>query len=70
MHYVRQKHQDDALKAFDEAIRANKKNDLAYLERGKLWMVMGKTSKAESDLKQASSLGNKQAGHLLAKGIK
>ena len=70
MHYVRQKHEDDALKAFDEAIRANKKNDLAYLERGKLWLVMGKTSKAESDLKQASSLGNKQAGHLLAKGIK
>jgi tetratricopeptide (TPR) repeat protein len=70
MHFVREKHQDDALKAFDEAIRANKKNDLAYLERGKLWMVMGKTSKAESDLKQASSLGNKQAGNLLAKGIK
>lgn len=66
MSFVRQNHHDDAMKAFDDAIRANRTNDLAYFERGKLWINMGKKSKAESDLKQASSLGNKQAEQLLA----
>ena len=65
MNYARNKHEDDALKTFDEAIKTNKKNDLAYLERGKLLMDMGKTSRAEKDFQQAISLGNKQAEQLL-----
>jgi len=65
MTFARNKHEEDALKTFGEAIRIDKKNDLAYLERGKILLVMGKTSKAEDDLKLASSLGNKQAKQLL-----
>jgi tetratricopeptide (TPR) repeat protein len=70
MSFARNKHEEDAIRTFDEAIRMNKTNDLAYLERAKVWRVMGKSSKAESDLKQASSLGNKQAQQLLAGEIK
>ena len=66
MYLARHKHEEDAIRTFDEAIRMNKSNDLAYLERAKVWRVMGKSSKAESDLKQASSLGNKQAQQLLS----
>ena len=66
MNFVRQKRENDALAAFVEAIKLDKTNDLAYLERGKLYLDMGKSSKAESDLKEASSLGNKQATQLLA----
>jgi tetratricopeptide (TPR) repeat protein len=66
MNFVRQKRENDALTAFLEAIKLDKTNDLAYLERGKLYLDMGKSSKAESDLKEASSLGNKQATRLLA----
>jgi len=70
MTFARHRHQEDALRTFDEAIRMNKNNDLAYLERAKVWQVMGKSSKAESDLRQASSLGNKQAKQLLASEVK
>jgi Tfp pilus assembly protein PilF len=66
MNFVRQKRENDALTAFVEAIKLDKTNDLAYFERGKLYLDMGKSSKAESDLKEASSLGNKQAKQLLA----
>lgn len=59
-------HKEDALNVFDEAIKTDKKNQLAYLERGKLYRQIGKTSKAESDFKQASSLGNEQAKELLS----
>ena len=70
MNFVRQKRENDALTAFFEAIRLDKTSDLAYLERGKLYLDMGKSSKAESDLIQASSLGNKQAKQLLASKMK
>lgn len=66
MVYFKNRHQDDAVKAFDEAIRFDKKNALAYLERGKAWMTMGKSSKAESDFRTALSLGNQQAEQMLA----
>jgi tetratricopeptide (TPR) repeat protein len=70
MNLVRQKRENDALTAFFEAISLDKTSDLAYLERGKLYLEMGKSSKAESDLRQASSLGNKQAKQLLASKMK
>lgn len=61
----RDKHRDDALKAFSEAIRADKKNDLAYVERGRLLLQMRKSAKAEDDFRKAQSLGNEQATALL-----
>jgi tetratricopeptide (TPR) repeat protein len=57
---------DEAVKTLNEAIRFDLKNDLAYLERGRLYLNLGKTSKAQSDLKEASALGNEQARQLLA----
>jgi Tfp pilus assembly protein PilF len=57
---------DQAIKSFSEAIKFDVKNDLAYLERGRLYLAMGKTAKAESDLKEASALGNPHARELLA----
>lgn len=62
----RTKKNEEALKHFDEAIKVDKKNARAYLERGKLYLGMGKSTKAESDFKQASSLGNEQAKELLS----
>jgi tetratricopeptide (TPR) repeat protein len=69
MNYVKESHEEDAINTFGEAIKFDKKNALAYLERGKILLAMGKVSKAESDLKQAASLGNLQAKELLATGI-
>jgi len=66
MVHVRKRREDDALKAFDEAIKVDKTNAMAYLERGKTLMKMGKTSKAESDFRTAHSLGSEQAKQLLA----
>jgi tetratricopeptide (TPR) repeat protein len=60
----------EAVKSLNEAIRFDLKNDLAYLERGRIYLAMGKTSKAESDLKEASALGNQQAQQLLASMVK
>lgn len=68
MHYARQKKGEDALATFEKAIRIDKKNSEAYLERGKLLLAMGKTLKAQEDLEKASSLGNVIAKHLLEKG--
>jgi tetratricopeptide (TPR) repeat protein len=65
MIYFKNRFQQDAIKTFDEAIKVDKSNVLAYLERGKALMAMGKTSKAESDYRQASSLGNEEAGKAL-----
>ncbi|HEX6889088.1 MAG TPA: hypothetical protein VF141_00290 [Chryseolinea sp.] len=70
MNFARHRHQEDAIKTFDEAIRMNKSNDLAYLERAKVFLLIGKSSKAENDLRQASQLGNKQAQQLLAGAMK
>ena len=64
--HVRANRADEAIKAFNEAIKFDLKNDLAYLERGRIYLAMGKTSKAESDLKEASALGNPHARKLLA----
>lgn len=62
----RAKNNDEALKRFDEAIKVDKKNARAYLERGRLYLVMGKPTKAESDFKEASALGNDQAKTILS----
>lgn len=64
--YSKNRHTDDALKTLSEAIRFDDKNDIAYLERGRLFLAMGKKSKAEDDLRQASALGNSQAKQMLA----
>ena len=66
MVYVRNRRESDALKAFDEAIKIDKTNAMAYLERGKTLMKIGKRSKAESDFRVAHSLGSEQAKQLLA----
>jgi tetratricopeptide (TPR) repeat protein len=70
MNYARNRHETDALKTFEQAIRFDKNNALAYLERGKMLLAMGKPSKAEEDFKRASSLGNTQADVLLVNGMK
>jgi tetratricopeptide (TPR) repeat protein len=59
-------HPEHALIAFDEAIRSDKHNALAYLERAKFLLNKNKTSKATDDLKKAASLGNSEARKLLA----
>jgi tetratricopeptide (TPR) repeat protein len=56
---------DDALDAFDEAIRFDKNNSFAYLQRGKFLLTRNKTSKATDDLKKAVSLGDPEAKKLL-----
>ena len=63
--YLRSHHSDDAIRTFDEAIKHDKNNALAYLERGKLFLSKGKTAKAETDLRKASSLGHQEAHSLL-----
>ncbi|MBL7872711.1 MAG: tetratricopeptide repeat protein [Cyclobacteriaceae bacterium] len=62
---VKNKHLDDALKTFNEAIKFDKANALAFLERGKVWQSMGKESKAATDIKRAAELGNRSAKELL-----
>jgi tetratricopeptide (TPR) repeat protein len=69
MNLVKDHHNEDALSAFNEAIKLDKKNALAYLERGKTLLTMNKVSKAESDFKQASVLGSEKAKQLLASSI-
>lgn len=66
MLYSSGRHYDDARKTLDEAIQLDKENALAYLERGKVMLELGRVPKAESDLKQASSLGNQQAKLILS----
>ncbi|MBT1686000.1 tetratricopeptide repeat protein [Dawidia soli] len=56
----------EAVKSLNEAIKLDLKNDFAYLERGRIYLAQGKTSKAASDFKEASALGNEQARQLLA----
>lgn len=63
--YSRNRHTDDAVKTFSEAIRFDKKNGLAYLERGRLFLAMGKSSKAEDDFRKALALGNLQAKEIM-----
>ena len=58
-------HEVDALGAFDEAIRFDKTNGFAYLQRGKLLLVKNKSSKAADDLERAASLGSAEAKSLL-----
>lgn len=63
---VDEHHHEDAIAVFNEAIKVDKKNELAYLQRGKLYLELGKSTKAENDFKQASALGNKQAAIMLS----
>jgi len=69
MVYAKNRHELDAIKIFTEAIKLDKSNALAYLERGKLWLSQGKVSKAQSDIQQASLLGSKQADDILSSGF-
>ena len=66
MVHGREKRRNDAIKTFNEAIRVDGGNGLAYLERGRLFLEMGKSSKAESDFRKALGLGNEQAKEMLA----
>lgn len=68
--HARNRHTDDAIKTFTEAIKFDEYNDLAYFERGRIFLSAGKSSKAESDLRKASSLGNQKAKELLAAFVK
>ncbi|MEJ1237353.1 tetratricopeptide repeat protein [Chryseolinea sp. T2] len=62
----RAKKYDEAIEILSEAIDVDKKNALAFLERGKLHAHAGKSGKAISDLNKAMSLGRKDAGEVLA----
>lgn len=65
MNFARLRHEEDAITSLNNAIKYDKNNSTAYLERGKVLISMGRASKAKSDLKKALSLGNKQASVLL-----
>lgn len=56
----------DALAKLGEAIKADKNNSTAWLERGKVLLKTGKASKALPDLRKASSLGHKEADAIMA----
>ncbi|MGC3944714.1 MAG: tetratricopeptide repeat protein [Chryseolinea sp.] len=62
----RAKKYDEAIEILSEAIDVDKKNALAFLERGKLHAHAGKSGKAISDLNKAMSLGRTDAGEVLA----
>lgn len=64
--YLRKGHSGDAIRILSDAIKSDPKNDFAYLERGKVFLSMGKPSKARTDFQQAITLGNAQARKLLA----
>ena len=62
----RAKKHDEAVALLSQAIDIDKKNALAFLERGKIHANAGRSGKAISDLNKAASLGDKDAGELLA----
>jgi tetratricopeptide (TPR) repeat protein len=66
MLYAYARQTEDAVKTLNEAIRFDSKNSLAYLERGRIFLAMRKTSKAASDFRDAAELGNAKAKQLLA----
>lgn len=61
----RGKKYEEAITKLSEAIKYDKQNSLAFLERGKILLTTGKNSKAITDLKKASSLGHKEAEEVL-----
>lgn len=60
---------DSAIGTLEKAIRQDSRNALAYLQRGKLYLDLGKKSKAEPDLRKASALGNSEANQLVSKSF-
>jgi tetratricopeptide (TPR) repeat protein len=60
-------HPDEAFDAFNQAVNVDKKNALAYLERGKTLLAKNKTAKAIEDLKKSESFGNTTAKKMLEK---
>lgn len=58
-------HHDDAIQLLNEAIRFDKENALAYLERGKVFRKLAKESKALNDFEKAIALGNEEAKSLV-----
>jgi Tfp pilus assembly protein PilF len=65
MVYSRADLPESAIRSFNEAIKLDEKNDFAYLERGRLYLSIGRSSKAESDFKKAVALGNPEAKKML-----
>ena len=57
---------NDALTKLAEAIKADKNNSTAWLERGKVLLKAGKVSKALPVLRKASALGHKEADAIIA----
>jgi tetratricopeptide (TPR) repeat protein len=66
---MRNANNEGALDAYDAAIRSDKSNAFAYLERGKFLLTKNKTAKAIDDLKKSASFGNLEARKLL-EGLK
>lgn len=56
---------DKAIGLLADAIKFDKRNALAYFERGRLWAEKGDTSMAKSDLARAADLGDLRAAQLL-----
>jgi len=54
---ARAKKYDAAMTNFNDAIKFDKENSLAFFERGKMLLDTGKSNKALADLKKAASLG-------------
>lgn len=69
MLYARDNQPGEALKLLDLAIDTYSRNDLAYIERGRILVSAGKLSKGKDDLKKASALGNRQAEAMLAEMV-
>lgn len=57
----------EALGVFNQAVKSDRNNAFAHLERGKYLLAQNKTAKAIDDLKKASSLGSAEAKHILTR---
>lgn len=55
----------EALEDFNQALKKDKGNTLAWLERGRLWQRLGDPEKARNDWETAAKLGSSEARELL-----
>ncbi|MBR0049455.1 MAG: tetratricopeptide repeat protein [Prevotella sp.] len=62
--------QETALKLYDMAIEVNPFSAEAFRRRGELYMAMGRTDKAESDLQQAKELNPEQDNEDIEQQVK
>jgi tetratricopeptide (TPR) repeat protein len=58
---ARARNYDAAIASFNDALKYDKENSLAFFERGKMLLITGKNSKAMADLKKAAFLGHTDA---------